>query len=150
MPVVIAVLALPLLEIALFILVGGWIGLWPTLTLVVASVLAGAAILRTPGLARVPLRPVPGESLVSRVMPVAEEAARLVAGLLLILPGFVSDALAVVLLIAPLRRALIAALGRRMLREAPIAKARDAVIDGDFVDLDDTPPTHPPQRLTRH
>lgn len=29
--------ALPLIEIALFVLVGGWIGLWPTLALVVAA-----------------------------------------------------------------------------------------------------------------
>lgn len=151
MPLLIALLALPMVEIALFIVVGGWIGLWPTLALVVASALAGGAILRQPGLRRVPLRPGPGGSLLSGVMPVAEEAARLLAGLLLILPGFLSDALAIVLLIPPLRRALIGALGRRMAASAPASFNRTTIIDGEFVDLDSRPlQADPPPPLTRH
>jgi UPF0716 protein FxsA len=34
-------LFVPLIEIALFIQVGGWIGLWPTLGIVVATAVAG-------------------------------------------------------------------------------------------------------------
>ncbi len=148
MPVLFAILALPLIEIALFILVGGRIGLWPTLALVVVAVLAGAAILRTPGLARVPLRPVPGEGLLPRLMPVAEEAARLFAGLLLIVPGFLSDAVAIALLIPPLRRALIAAIGRRVAGRTPSASA--TIIEGEFTDLDEGHPVRPRPPLTRH
>lgn len=148
MPVLIAILALPMIEIALFILVGGWIGLWPTLALVVLAAVAGGMILRRPGLTRVQLRPGSGESLLAGVMPVAEEAARLFAGLLLVVPGFLSDAVAIVLLIPPFRRAIIAALGRRVTGPAPAASA--TIIDGAFVDLDDPPPVTPRHTLTRH
>jgi len=147
-PLLIALLALPMIEIALFILVGGWIGLWPTLALVVLAAIVGGMVLRRPGLMRVPLRPVPGGNLLSGVMPVAEEAARLLAGVLLIVPGFLSDAVAIVLLIPPLRRALISALGRRVAGRAPAASA--TVIEGEFVDLDEPKDVTPHHPLTRH
>ena len=41
--------ALPLIEIALFIVVGGWLSLWPTLALVVAMTLLGVAVIRRQG-----------------------------------------------------------------------------------------------------
>jgi UPF0716 protein FxsA len=37
-------LSVPLIEIALFIQVGGWIGLWPTLGIVVATAVAGTIL----------------------------------------------------------------------------------------------------------
>jgi UPF0716 protein FxsA len=149
-PVLIAILALPMVEIALFILVGGWIGLWPTLALVVLAAVAGGMILRRPRLTRAQLRPVPGGNLLSGVMPVAEEAARMLAGLLLIAPGFLSDAVAILLLIPPLRRALIAALGRRMVGTGPVPRTHETVIEGEFVDLDDPQPVTRRPPLTRH
>lgn len=145
-----ALLVVPLAEIALFIVVGGRIGLWPTLALVLAAVVAGAAILRRPGLARVPLRPVPGANLLSGLMPVAEEAARLVAGVLLIVPGFLSDVVGIALLIPPVRRALIAALGRRVAATATMASAQATIIEGEFVDLGTRPADTPRPPLTRH
>ncbi|HKK36104.1 MAG TPA: FxsA family protein, partial [Paracoccaceae bacterium] len=39
----------PIVEIALFIEVGGWIGLWPTLAVVVGTAILGAALLRAQG-----------------------------------------------------------------------------------------------------
>ena len=39
-----AFIAVPLIEIALFIQVGGLIGLWPTLSIVVLTALAGTAL----------------------------------------------------------------------------------------------------------
>jgi UPF0716 protein FxsA len=41
-----ALLALPLIEIALFVVIGGAIGLWPTLAWVVLSVVLGVVILK--------------------------------------------------------------------------------------------------------
>ena len=43
-------LAVPLIEIALFVTVGGWIGLWPTLGIVVLTAVAGTALVRREGL----------------------------------------------------------------------------------------------------
>jgi UPF0716 protein FxsA len=42
-------LFVPLIEIALFIQVGGWIGLWPTLGIVVATAVAGTMLVRSQG-----------------------------------------------------------------------------------------------------
>ena len=63
MPLLIALLVWPMAEIALFILIGGWIGLWPTLALVVLAALAGGMLLRRPALTRAQLRPGPGGNL---------------------------------------------------------------------------------------
>ena len=44
-----AFLAVPLIEIALFIQVGGAIGLWPTLLVVVVTAILGTMLVRTQG-----------------------------------------------------------------------------------------------------
>ena len=46
-----AFLAVPLIEIALFIQVGGLIGLWPTLAIVVLTAVIGTSLLRKQGAA---------------------------------------------------------------------------------------------------
>jgi UPF0716 protein FxsA len=51
MPLFLIFVAVPMTEIALFILVGGWIGLWPTLGLVVLSALVGTVLMRAQGMA---------------------------------------------------------------------------------------------------
>ena len=40
----------PILEIAGFILVGDWIGLWPTLGLIILAVVVGVGLIRWQGL----------------------------------------------------------------------------------------------------
>ena len=44
-----AFLLVPIIEIALFIQVGGLIGLWPTLAIVVLTAVLGTALVRTQG-----------------------------------------------------------------------------------------------------
>ena len=135
--VLIAFGLIPLIEIALFVIVGQWIGVWATLGLVVLAVLVGSMILRNRGLAAAT-----GLRRFSGLQPVAEEALIAVAAVLLILPGFLTDIVALALLTPPLRRALIAAVAVRVtVRSAGFgARPADQVIDGEFIDLD-TPPT---------
>ena len=90
---------IPLIEIALFVIVGRWIGVWATLALVVLAVVAGSMILRRRGLAAAR-----GLRRFNGLQPVAEEALIVVAAILLILPGFLTDLLALALLTPPLRR----------------------------------------------
>ena len=101
-----AVVALPLMEIAAFVLVGQAIGVGATLLLVLAAALVGGFIVKSRGLA-----------LLARMRDMArrgewpgaelfDEFLLILAGLLFILPGFVSDAVAVALLFGPLRRGL--------------------------------------------
>ena len=44
-------LIVPLIEIALFIRIGGAIGLWPTLAIVILTAIAGTYLVRSQGLA---------------------------------------------------------------------------------------------------
>lgn len=107
-------LALPLLEIALFILVGRAIGLLPTLTLVILSALAGGLVLRRQGLdvvarlrSNVSAGTMPGRAVFDTMLVG-------LAGLLLILPGFFSDLVALGLLLPPLRDWMFSALAGRV------------------------------------
>jgi UPF0716 protein FxsA len=96
-------LALPVLEIAVFITVGSQIGVLPTIGLVLATAVAGATLLRVQGfsvLARIRMQmeagALPGRELGNGAMILA-------AGLLLITPGFVTDTLGLLLFIPAVR-----------------------------------------------
>lgn len=111
------ILAIPLIEIALFIVVGGWLTLWPTLALVVAAAVAGTLVLRWQGTQVVSRLRADAAVLRDPVSPLAHSALIFLAGLLFIIPGFLSDVLAVLLLIPALRRLLIGVIGRRIRAE---------------------------------
>lgn len=107
-------LLLPLIEIAGFVLVGNAIGLWPTLAGVVLSGLLGALVLRWQGVAV--LRDLQRQ-INSGMMParaVADTAMIGVAGFLLLLPGYFTDILGLLLLIPPVRYALYSAVRSRI------------------------------------
>lgn len=94
----------PILEIAGFILVGDWLGLWPTLGLVVLAVVVGISLIRWQGLntlRRAQEASARGELPVGAML---DSACIVIASFFLIIPGFLSDLLAILLLIRPLRR----------------------------------------------
>ena len=101
-----ALIGVPLIEIALFIRVGGWIGLGPTLALIVLTAVLGVAILRWQGIG-VMLR---AQRLLAAgslpVLEVFEGLCLVIAGVLLLIPGFFTDAIGGLLLLPPVRRAL--------------------------------------------
>lgn len=97
------VLSLPLLEIAAFVVVGGAIGVLPTIGLVLLSAMAGLLLLQRGGAgalakARMELQAGrdPGPHLTRAAMT-------MVSALLLIVPGFVTDAAGLLLLIPTVR-----------------------------------------------
>ncbi|MDP9839264.1 UPF0716 protein FxsA [Neorhizobium huautlense] len=107
-------LGLPLIEIAGFVLVGNAIGLWPTLALVILTSFVGAILLRVEGMGvlREANREsqegrLPGKSLVSGAMVV-------IAGILLILPGFFTDIIGLLLFIPPVRHFIWSLIGKRV------------------------------------
>ena len=109
-----AFMIVPLVEIATFVVVGGAIGLWWTLAAVVGMGVVGAMVLRLQGLAL--LNDISG-AMRQGVLPgraIADAMMVAVAGVLLIVPGFFSDLVALVLLIPPVRRALYALLMTHM------------------------------------
>lgn len=107
MIMLILILVVPIAEIATFVWVGSRIGVGMTLLLVVIGVVVGLWLVRRQGFAtagRVQAMIARGESPAQGML---EGMALLAAGLLFVLPGFVTDIAAVLLLIRPLRRWLI-------------------------------------------
>jgi UPF0716 protein FxsA len=108
-----ALLVLPAMELAAFIVVAAAIGILPALGLVAATSLAGALILRQAGgnhIARV--RVALGEGSFTALQADGTGGLMLLAGILLLIPGFITDILGLLLLLAPLRRLLGAGFGR--------------------------------------
>ena len=91
-------IALPFVELALLIKTGQTIGFWPTLGLLVGAAVVGGAIMSRQGLT-VARRTQEAVALGRPpVGPVLDGALMLLAGALLITPGFVTDAMALALL----------------------------------------------------
>lgn len=103
MPLFMAFLLVPIIEIALFIQVGGLIGLWPTLAIVVLTAILGTWLVRTQG--RLALNQLRGsfERLSDPTEPLAHGAMILLAGALLLTPGFFTDAMGFLLLVPGFR-----------------------------------------------
>ena len=96
----------PIVEIAVFIEIGGQIGLWPTLAIVVITAMVGTALLRAQGLATFAQAQ---QSLARGEFPlrqVFDGACLLVAGALLLTPGFVTDGIGLALFLPPVRNLL--------------------------------------------
>lgn len=103
MPLLIAIFLFPFVEIAGFIIVGRAIGVLPTLGLIILTAMIGAALLRIQGFGvlqrlntDVNDNEDPGRDLIHGAMIV-------IAGILLLIPGFVTDILGFLLFIPPIR-----------------------------------------------
>lgn len=144
----IALIAIPLIEIALFVVIGGALGLWPTLAVVVTTALAGSILLRQQGLktlsdAQITMREggVPVRQLMGGLF-------LFLAGAFLLTPGFLTDAIGLLLLV-PTVRALAARFVLNWLaRHGEIhthathasPAGRTTVIDAEFETVDDDQP----------
>ena len=96
----------PIIEIVLFIYVGSWIGIWPTIALVVVSAFVGSWLVSRQGRATwVQLRDDLAQGVVPTV-PIVNGAMILVAGALLLTPGFLTDGLGLALLVPSVRDAI--------------------------------------------
>jgi len=148
----IAFVVMPLIEIAVLIQVGSWLGLWPTLGLIVLTAIIGTWMLRQQGFAVMARAQ---QQLAEGSIPfgeVFEGFCLVIAGALLLTPGFVTDLIGGSLLLPPVRAWLYRTFGGR-LREAAMSgvhppgsephpdrqgetKGRGPVLDGDFEAVD--------------
>ncbi|MFZ0847346.1 MAG: FxsA family protein [Pseudolabrys sp.] len=120
-----AVLALPIAELAVFVAVAEAIGFLPALALALATSLAGGLVLRHAGgnhIARV--RVALDQGSFTTLQADSAGSMTLLAGILLLIPGFITDFVGLLLLLAPLRRAL----ANRFGRGASVPRA-DGVVD---------------------
>lgn len=124
-------LALPLVEIALFVVIGGWLGLWLTLAFVLGSAVLGVSLIRRSGQA-VPMRG--GLSM----RQIAGSGFSLMAALLLILPGFLTSAIGLLLLVPLVQKLVILVIGQRLAARGMGFQTRSAqsdVIEGEFEEV---------------
>ncbi len=140
--IIAALVVVPIVEIAVFIGVGGAIGLWPTLAVVVATAIAGGALLRHQGLATLARA---RAALARNEMPLREVidgVFLLAAGLLLLTPGFVTDGAGFLLFVPWVRAGLRAFLARRLVVSGMGAPGggHGVTIDGEYRIVDPESP----------
>jgi UPF0716 protein FxsA len=114
---VIFFIVVPIAELYVIIKVGGLIGVWPTLGLLLADAVLGSLLLRHQG--RGAWRRF-NEALAQRRFPgkeVADGVLIVIGGTLLLTPGFLTDIVGLLLLIPPTR-----AIARRVLRRFTIGR----------------------------
>lgn len=150
-------LIIPITEIGVFIAIGQQIGVAWTLALIVATAITGTVLLRIQGFAivarikaAIDAGRLPGDDLASGAMI-------LVAGILLLTPGFVTDSVGFTLFIPAVRRAIWGFLRRNLTivtrqnataarTEPPEKQPAATVIDLEEGDYDETPNPNSPWR----
>lgn len=98
---------IPIIEIAVLMQVGAWLGAWPTIAIVIITAWLGAKNVKQQGIAtlqsvqtKMAQGEAPSDEIVAGLM-------LLVAGVLLVTPGFVTDIFGLSLLIPQVRRGII-------------------------------------------
>tara|TARA_B100000989_G_scaffold41014_1_gene26000 strand:+ start:31 stop:435 length:405 start_codon:yes stop_codon:yes gene_type:complete len=126
------ILLVPLIEIYLFIQIGGQIGAFNTIIIILLTAVIGIYFVRLQGLTTL-------KSGVSQLyknqLPIYEMisgAALALAALLLIIPGFATDALGFLLILPITRKIIFRYLGKRYPKE----KTKDNLIEGEYEDKD--------------
>ncbi len=98
--------AVPLLELALLIKLGQWIGFWPTLAIVVGTAGLGTYILHRQGFAAFRRGMANLSAGTPPVEPILDASMLMGAGALLLAPGLITDCLGFLLLVPQIRRAV--------------------------------------------
>ena len=123
------VLVLPLAELAVFVVVAMQIGIAATLGLTLAASITGLMLLKAAGRASlVHVRVAMADGRISEAEVRGGSFFAGLAGVLLAVPGFLTDVVALLLLLPPVQQTLAAALGR-------VLRAQNRAPDG-VVDLD--------------
>ncbi|AUH33208.1 FxsA family protein [Paracoccus tegillarcae] len=147
-------IAIPLIEIGLFIQVGGLIGLWPTLAVVLLTAVIGTALMRSQGSRALAEIQRNISEFRDPSQPMAHGAMILFAGALLLTPGFFTDATGLLLLIPGFRTWALRQAGKRVKvshvgmgarpRDPHRPPYEDGVIDADYVVEPEEMPTTKP------
>ena len=132
--VLLLIIGIPLIEIYLFIKIGSQIGAFNTVLLILTTAVVGVAYARYEGFNT--LKSGIGQ-LVKNQMPIYElmsGATLAIAAFLLILPGFATDMIGI-LLIIPLTRKII--LKKFVKKKTDKSEKNNNYIEGDYEDISD-------------
>ncbi len=158
----IAFIAVPVIEIGLFIQVGGIIGLWPTLLIVILTALAGTYLVRSQGRLALGQLQRSFSDLRDPTEPLVNGAMILFSGALLLTPGFFTDAIGFALLIPAVRKVAFNAIRARINVQSFGTPRTDQhppshgprrggdVIDGEFIELPDDDAPKDASGWTKH
>lgn len=142
-------LLVPLLEIGVFIEIGGLIGLLPTLGLILLTAALGTWQLRVQGLSTLARARQQMEQGQLPAQELYDGFCLIIAGALLLTPGFVTDAFGFALFVPAFRRLLRQVIAQRIKLRAEVRMRRQdkrgsgTVIDGEFHEVpDDHDPLH--------
>ena len=108
--ILLLILSLPLIEIVIFVEVGSEIGAIETLLLTIATAAAGVWIARAQGFGVIRAMQAATAAGEAPVLEMIHGLFLLMAGVLLLIPGFLTDAVGALLLLPPVRT-LLAGLG---------------------------------------
>ncbi len=171
-----AFIAVPLIEITLFIKVGGLIGLPMTLLIMLVTAILGTTLVRSQGVKVLGDLQRALSELRDPAEPLAHGAMILFSGALLLTPGFFTDAVGLALMVPGVRVAMFKWLRKRVNVQTsftmggtmgagtghPNSQTHGAghphdpagpgdVIDGEFTEVDPSKrPTHRPSGWTKH
>lgn len=131
-----AILALPIIELALLIKAGAAFGFWPVFLWIMATAVIGSASIWRSGLSIFPRILAHIEAGRSGLEPMIDQLLAVTGGVLLILPGLLGDAVGALLLLPPVRWATLRALAAFFTMESdPVttgAEERTSWQDGPF------------------
>lgn len=140
-------IVVPIVEIVLFIKIGSLLGLWLTILVVVLTAIVGTNLVKSQGLNAI--REVQSSFLQGQdiARSLISGALILIAGVLLLTPGFFTDFIGITFLI-PMTRNMWISYGIKHFpgfvfinsnnnsKNNPHFKEKNDVIDGDYTDLD--------------
>lgn len=130
-------LVLPLAEIAGFVVVGSEIGVLATIGLIIGTTVLGAILLRVQGLGAMTRMRAALETGASPGRDMVHAAMIMLAGILLILPGFITDAFGILLFIPQVREFAWRFLSSRVTVHSAATGARYSTRSSRTIDLDD-------------
>lgn len=140
-------IVVPIVEIVLFIKIGSLLGLWLTILVVVLTAIVGTNLVKSPGLnaiKQVQSSFLQGQDIARSLI---NGTLILIAGVLLLTPGFFTDFIGITFLI-PMTRNMWISYGIKHFpgfvfinsnnnsKNNPHFKEKNDVIDGDYTDLD--------------
>ena len=132
--ILLLLISIPLIEIYLFIKIGSYIGAFNTISLILITAIVGIIYARYEGFNT--LRSGMSQ-LIKNEMPVYEiisGAALTFAALLLILPGFATDLMGLILIFPPTRKLILKNFSKKYTSKN---KNKKDYIDGKFEDKDE-------------
>lgn len=140
--ILLLLIGVPAIEIALFVDIGRQIGAWPTVGLTFLTAAGGLTLVRYQGLSVLERARQSLEAGDVPVLEVLDGACLVLAGVLLITPGFFTDAIGGAFLVPAVRRVVGVVFFSRIWlsgRKTPGSSDGDGTIEGEYEDVSSGP-----------